>query len=110
MIDIEEAITLFNDEKYDLSIGVIKEYAAKGDKEAETCLGFAYQLGLGVTRDINKAADLLESAAKKGSGSAAHNLGTLYLEPALQNSEKSKYWYNQAKSLGFTVAPDEWYE
>ena len=100
MIDIEQAISLFNNEHYDSCIDTIKEYADKGHIGALECMGLAYQLGLSVEIDIDKAKSCLIRAAKQGSGCAAHNLGTLYITHT-DEKEKSRYWYDYARSLGF---------
>ena len=62
----------------------------EGNIDACSKVGILYQLGLGVERDVTKAIDLLTSAAEKGNGEAAHNLGTLFLsaEPTFPNDPK----------------------
>jgi TPR repeat protein len=110
MKEIDGAIELFENGIYDNSIDTIFKWADKGNIKALSCLGLAYHFGLGVDRDLEKASENLERAAKKGSGVAAHNLGTLFLEPDFLNPRLSKYWYNKAKELGFIVAPEEWYQ
>ena len=110
MNEISLAIERFNNGDYESSIETIMRYSQEGNELAEGSLGLAYQFGFGVQRDIHKALDLLQSAANKGYGCAAHNLGTLYLEPSVLNPEKSQYWYKKAQSLGFIVTQDEWYK
>lgn len=66
--------------------------------------------------DRLKAESLLLSAARAGSGHAAHNLGTLYAigGPGVAASiEKSRAWYQVSLDSGFeaTVASDpEWFK
>jgi len=61
--------------------------------------------------DLSGAEALLLQAAEAGSGSASHNLGTLYAVggPGVkQDAAKSQYWYERALAFGFeqTVASD----
>ena len=107
---LENAIKDFDNQEYSSSVELLQKYADQGFKDAQSRLGIAYHLGLGVSRNIQKAKFFLENAANQNSGTAAHNLGTLYLEPEMLDSKKSKYWYRKAKTLGFVVASDEWYE
>jgi TPR repeat protein len=100
MINIEQAINLFNEEKYDSCVDTLEKYATEGHIGALECMGLAYQMGLSVDVDIEKAKSYFMKAAKQGSGCAAHNLGTLYITHT-DEKEKSQYWYNYARSLGF---------
>ena len=98
---------------YQEAFELLIPYAEAGDPVACSKVGVLYQLGLGVQRDIEKAIKFLTTAAEKGNGEAAHNLGTLYLsaEPDFPNEpDKSKFWYKRAKELGFVVAQNDWYE
>jgi TPR repeat protein len=111
--EINEGLKLFEAGKFSQAFKVLLPLAERGYAEAETKIGLMYYLGDGVARDIKEAKKWLESAAEKGVGEAAHNLGTLYLtcEPDLPRDEKkSKEWYKKAKELGTQVAPDDWYK
>lgn len=105
-LTLEEALGLFVLEKYERCIDVIKYYSEQGDARAEAKLGLAFQLGLGVAIDFNKAVKYLTKAANQGSGEAAHNLGTLYTTMPENDIEKAKYWFNEARSLGFNPGTD----
>ena len=99
--ELKNALDSFLHEDYGYSIEIIHRYADNNHVEACSKLGVAYQLGLGVSVDIEKAVHYLDKAAAQGSGEAAHNLGTLFA--ALPNSdiEKAKYWFMKAKSLNY---------
>jgi TPR repeat protein len=61
--------------------------------------------------NLPKAESLLLQAAKSGSGSAAHNLGSLYASggPGVKkDKEKSRKYFEQALASGFeeTVSSD----
>ncbi len=74
--------------------------------------GLAYQLGLGIAADGVTAAMLLREASELGDGTAAHNLGSLYVggcpgvEPDIEAARK---WYRLAWDLGavFGTTPFE---
>ncbi len=110
---LNKGLKLLEKEEYIDAFRCLLPLAEKGNPEAQANIGLMYQMGVGIDRDIRSAVKWLSVAAENGRGDAAHNLGTLYLtcEPELPISqEKSKYWYNKAKELGFVVAPDDWYD
>lgn len=110
---IEDALDLLEKGRYEDAFAMLLPYAEQGDIRAQASVGFLYQTGLGVKRDIATAIKWLEEAAKQGSGEAAHNMGTLYLtcEPdLLVDKTKSRYWFERAKEMGFVVADSEWYQ
>lgn len=109
---VEKGLKLLSEENYEDALDILFPYAESGDLEAQAVVGLLYHLGLGIERDVNLAITWLEKAAKQGSGDAAHNLGTLYLTCEVDrpiDKEKSKYWFNRAKKLGFKVSDDRWY-
>lgn len=91
-------------ESYEEAFNTLLPCADAGVMDAEAIIGLLYMLGLGTSRDLLQAIKFLTSAAEKGSGVAAHNLGTLHLtgEPDLSNDEaESKKWFKRASDLGF---------
>ena len=52
--------------------------AAKKDPSAEYNLGICYERGLGIEKDMSKAASLYKSAADHGHTGAQYNLGVFY--------------------------------
>lgn len=110
---LQKANEALGREDYDEAACLLAPLAQRGISEAQRNLGTLFQLGLGVTRNLKKAIELLEQAAANGDGVAAHNLGTLYLsgEPDIPlDQAKSKQWYRRAKDLGFIAANQEWYQ
>lgn len=106
---VQLGLSQLDEESYQKAFNTLLPCAEAEDIESMAAIGLMYQLGLGVKRDINNAILYLQKAAEEGSGPAAHNLGTLYLtcEPDMHsNPEKSKYWYERAKSLGFVVGAE----
>jgi TPR repeat protein len=57
------------------AVRIWKEWAAKGDAEAQTLLGAMYWSGEGVPRDHKEAAALYLRAAQKGYARAQNNIG-----------------------------------
>ena len=111
--NIENGLVLFEQEKYTEALDLLLPCAEEGDSKSQAVVGFIYMFGFQIERNINGAIKWLTMAANAGIGEAAHNLGTLYLtcEPEMPaDKEKSSYWYNKAKELGFMVATDDWYQ
>lgn len=100
VISVERALDLFFQEQYEDCIEALKYYTDKGNMEACSSLGSAYYLGLGVSIDIETAIKYLSKAANSGLGVAAHNLGTLYATAEI-DIERSRYWFDLARKLGF---------
>ncbi|MDP2995446.1 MAG: tetratricopeptide repeat protein [Anaerolineales bacterium] len=101
---LKATLLAIEEERYSDAARLLKPLADKGEPEAMAHLGFLYQVGFGVDRDVNKAVDLLTKAAELGIGVAAHNLGTLYLTgyPDIElDHEKSQQWFQRARELGF---------
>jgi len=100
-------------ESYSVAFSCLLPCAEAGNAEAQKIVGFLYQMGLGVDRDLQKAIDWFSQAIAQGRGDAAHNLATLYLtcEPELpRKPEEARKLYLKAQELGFVVASDEWYD
>ncbi len=75
--------------------------------------GVMFQTGTGVKRDLLKAVELLTKAFELGDGTAAHNLGTIFVMgegDIKRDLKKSKMYYRKAKELGAQYVPDEFYE
>jgi len=110
---LEEANLAFSSEEYSRALDILKPLVESSIPGALGMLGFAYQLGLGVTRDGQKAVELLLKAVELGDGTAAHNLGTIYVTgmPGVEaNRELSKKFYRKAKEMGSQFAHDSFYD
>lgn len=100
-----EALEALDGEKFELAIQLMIPLAEAGDTEIQSDLGTLYQLGLGTSRDLEKAVYWLEKAASSGFGLAAHNLGTLYMTCLPDwplDPEKSERWRARAQELGYS--------
>lgn len=92
--------------KKTLPYDVMKSEAEKGNREAQTLLGFMYYSGKDTVQDISKAAYWFEKAAEKGSGEAAFLLGGILIEgkSIAQDSERGVKLISFAAEKGFTAA------
>ncbi len=107
----------------DVELDVLVEAASRGDAQAQTTLGLAYELGHGVERDVLRAGCLYRSAAEAGAARAQYALGLLY-EAGLDIAPRLDLalpWYERAARQGHepvrkrlqcaesdeTVAPDD---
>lgn len=105
--DLENALLAIAEERYSYAVTLLRPLVDEGNAEATANLGFLYQVGFGVGRDVKQAVCLLTRAAELGVGLAAHNLGTLYLTgyPDIEfNPEQSQRWFQRARELGFDPA------
>lgn len=68
-------------------------------------LGKAYEFGIGVEEDMEKAISYYEKATEgEEGGFAAYSLGEVYLtgEKVKQDKEKARHWFNLAIEKGYT--------
>lgn len=80
--------------------------AALGRSYALFNLSMHYEKGLGVKKDIKKAAELMERAADSGYVDAQINMGSYYLDGiGVERSEdKAISWYEKALEQGASIA------
>lgn len=79
-LDVSENIRLMEfAASQDISIDVFgHKFPNIGVVEAEHSLGLAYQDGVGVLRDVQKAFDYYTRGIKHGYGASANNIGFMY--------------------------------
>ncbi|MDR1111875.1 MAG: sel1 repeat family protein [Deltaproteobacteria bacterium] len=81
--------------------------ALSGDPEAQFNMARAYELGDGVPKDVAKAIEWYEKAARNGNESAMYNLGVIH-ELGLKGGEadagQAAFWYGKAMEKGNTNA------
>jgi hypothetical protein len=82
--------------------------AQKGQAWAQADLGTAYELGIGVKKDMRRAASLYQKAAKQGYAAAQTNLGVLYGTGEGINYDRKAaiYWLKKAAAQGDKIAQD----
>ncbi len=82
---------------------VWREAADQGDAQAQMHLGYLYEQGLGVERDLERALALYRRAAQAGLADAQYQLGLMYElgigVPA--DPDEAQAWYLRAVEQGF---------
>ena len=80
--------------------------AERGDAAAQASLGIAYELGLGVERDVLHATYLYRQSALAGEPRAQFSLGLAYESGAgtEPNAGLARYWFKKAASQGYAMA------
>lgn len=78
------------------AVQFLRQAANAGDLTAACSLGYAYDVGLGVDRNIRLAVYWYRRAALKGYGPAAVNLATIYRDAG--KSKQAFQWWNLAAS------------
>ncbi len=84
----------------------IKAQADKGDAEAQFRVGCAYARGVGVTKDLRKAAKWHRKAAEQGLARAQHQLGQDYAEGqgVKPDDLEAAKWFKKAADQGLVEA------
>jgi uncharacterized protein len=105
----------------DVDINALQSKAAKGDAVAQLNLGAAYDNGLGVERDVDKAIEWYRKAADQGLAEAQFNLAHILvsedistvgaaeymLKAAEQGMADAQYLMGVTYAEGIGVEPDE---
>lgn len=81
---------------YKIALYWIGKAAMRGDRNAQSILGYMYDSGIEVSRDYQWALHWFEKAAKSGDGLAQHNLAGVYFygrKGIPQNYKKALEWY-----------------
>ena len=115
----ERAAGMMADGRYDVAARILLDEGLRAFPPAMNYLGLLHQLGLGVERSLSTARRLFEDAMAQGYGPAAHNLGSMLMSLATEETSEAvrrdlhrqaKACYRQAAALGFVVADPGWYE
>ncbi len=79
-----------------------RKAAEQGHAEAQTDLGYMYERGYGVTKNLKTAVEWYARGAQSGSPVGQCNLGYMYEKGrgVTQNHETAVYWYRQAAEQG----------
>jgi TPR repeat protein len=90
----------------DNSIEAIRKAAEQGDAVAQTNLGWAYEKGDGVPRDMKEAARFYRLATEQGNAHAQNNLGWAYQrgEGVPQDKKEAARLYRLAAEQGHALA------
>lgn len=88
--------------KYSQAKNLFEKAAKQGDITAQYNLGYLYEQGQGVDKNLQKAFKWYEKAAKQGYVDAQYNVATFYYtgRGVQKNLQKALYWYEQAAHYG----------
>lgn len=91
---------------YERALAEWRPLAQAGDARARAMLGFAYEHGYGVPRDVATAMVLYEQAAAQGLAVVQHDLGTRYFlgEGVPQDRTRAAAWWRRAAEQGLAAA------
>jgi TPR repeat protein len=76
--ELDRANAAFQAGRYEVAFDVYRRMATEGEMQAQTVLGWMYQLGRGVPRDLREAEKWYLAAAISGSSAAQFRLATMY--------------------------------
>mgnify|MGYP003389813997 FL=1 len=87
-----------NTVKSDKTFEQIYQLAQQGEAQDQYSLGLAYDLGLGVDKDLSKAFEWYQKSANQGYAKAQYNLGIFYAlaKSVDKDIEQSKIWIRKA--------------
>jgi TPR repeat protein len=93
-----EASALSDKGRYRQAFTLFRRAAEAGHAGSRVNVGFFYDKGLAIKRDVTKAIYWYSKAARQGESSAAYNIASLYVERGkLQDAVK---WFKRAADLG----------
>jgi TPR repeat protein len=104
--ELEVGISAKHEGRYDIALMAFEPLVELGFAPAQYELGQMYYDGLGVKKDIAKAAQLYQLSAQQGNAKAQFNLSTLYAEGiGLELSQKeAAKWLKKSANLGLAAA------
>lgn len=89
-----------------MSFDAMKTAAENGDPRAQSALGYAYDIGEGVTQNLETAAHWYRKAAEQGYANAQFNLAEMFRDGdgVAQSNEAALEWYTKAAMQGHSKA------
>ena len=110
---LENGINAFNKGDYEKAFTIWEDLAKKGNKVAQSNLGYIYSKGLGVKINFKQSFEWYEKAflqyedlAKKGDAEAQNKIGDMYFyeQGVGQDYKKAALWYEKAANQGHKIA------
>lgn len=99
----QKAGDAFKRSNYDVAAKLYVALAKQGEVSAQTNLGWMYNNGKGVTKDIKEAIKWYRLAADQGNPVAQNSLGSVYLDE-VQDKQEAVKWYLRSAAQGNTDA------
>lgn len=102
----QNAGSAFNRGDYAEAFSLYTQAANDGNSYSQCMLGYMYENGVGVTRDLDRAVSWYEKAAYQGLKEAQFNLGNMYYmgKGVTQNKETARSWWRKAADQGYPQA------
>jgi TPR repeat protein len=106
--DLELGLAAFKAQNYADALRLLEPIARSGHAEAQCIIGNIYQLGLGVSPDLEEAVQWYRKSAEQGYGVASSNLGSIALTGYANvppDPVEAGRLFQQAREQGFEHAP-----
>ena len=99
------ALRLLEGGQFSEGNGQLTQLARLGFPPAEHSLGYCYEEGFGIKKDIAQAIYWYIAAANHGNAPSQTNLATIYLNGVngAKDYEKAAYWFNAAAVQGYAL-------
>jgi Sel1 repeat len=100
---LKEAEELFNVGKNEEAFELYLKAAKKGSIEAQSTVGFMYEIGDGINKDVNEAVKWYTKAAEQGDVQSQDALGYIYLhgEDIEKDYKQALKWYQLAAKSNY---------
>lgn len=98
----DEAVLCYDEGDYEQAFKMLFELAQTGDVTAMSWIGYLYEQGLGVDRDVVAATGWFKKAAEQGDGYSMSYLSKISYKD--EKFEESIYWAEQARDIGYLDA------
>lgn len=104
--DLEEGLSAFENEKYDLAYSKLNPLSEAGIAMAQNTVGRMYLQGYGVPQDFNRARNLFSKAANQGLANAQNNLGVMHAagKGVQQDYKQAIEWFRKAANQDYALA------
>lgn len=110
---LQQGLQAYYQGDYEKAIGLLQPLADKGIARAQFRIGYMHYLGRGLTRDRQKADEIIRTAlpavqrfADEGRAWAQSDIGSLYEDGLVLNRDYAEaiYWYRSAAEQGYAGA------
>ena len=101
-----DGVKAYNAGNYSEAVRLYRKAAEQGNAAAQCYLGYCYEFGKGVTKDLTEAVKWYRKAAEQGEVTAQCNLGYCY-ENGIgvpKNYSEAVKWYRKAAEQGYARA------
>jgi uncharacterized protein len=104
--DVRAGVEAYKKGEYETALREFADLAESGDPRAQYNLAVMYLKGRGVEKNLARAFDLQQRAAKGGLAAAQHGLAIMYYrgEGAERDYKKAAEWFRRAADRGFPTS------